>query len=93
MNRIMVSYFDDKGNEVSEEEARKINIVEFDDNGNRIKETYLISTDKDADELEEMPETPELSETPEIDPSVIANVEWNIPRDPVQELLDKQKTK
>ena len=44
MNKTMIVYLDDKGNEVPEEQATKINIVEYDKKGNRVKETYMMKS-------------------------------------------------
>ena len=44
MNKTMIVYLDDKGNEVPEEQATKINIVEYDKNGNRVKETFMMKS-------------------------------------------------
>ena len=50
MNKTMIVYLDDKGNEVPEEQATKINIVEYDKKGNRVKETYMMKSRKLTDE-------------------------------------------
>ena len=50
MDRTMIVYLDDKGDEVPEEQATKINIVEYDEKGNRVKETYMVK----SKELSEM---------------------------------------
>lgn len=50
----IITYMDDEGNVVSEENATRINIIELDDDGNRVQEQYLTSekpmTPEEADE-------------------------------------------
>ena len=50
MDRTMIVYLDDKGDEVPEEQATKINIVEYDEKGNRVKETFMVKSKELSEE-------------------------------------------
>ena len=83
MSKTIIAYMDDEGNEVSEEKATRINIVELDDNGNRIKETYMVSADSKEKE------TVKVSDSDEINTELFSSIKWNIPRDPLQEKMEQ----
>lgn len=91
MNKTMIVYLDDKGNEVPEEQATKINIVEYDENGNRVKETYMVKSKELTEE-----EAKKYWDSVEMDPNseLLKNsVRVEQKPNPIQDFLDSQKTK
>lgn len=91
MDRTMIVYLDDKGDEVPEEQATKINIVEYDEKGNRVKETYMVKS-KELSEEEAKKYWSSVKVNP--DSEMIKNsvtVEQKPNR--IQDFLDSQKTK
>ena len=87
----MIVYLDDKGDEVPEEQATKINIVEYDEKGNRVKETYMVKS-KELSEEEAKKYWSSVKVNP--DSEMIKNsvtVEQKPNR--IQDFLDSQKTK
>ena len=91
MNKTMIVYLDDKGNEVPEEQATKINIVEYDENGNRVKETYMVKSRELTEE-----EAKKYWDSVEVDPNseLIKNsVTVEQKPNPIQDFLDSQKIK
>ena len=91
MDRTMIVYLDDKGDEVPEEQATKINIVEYDEKGNRVKETYMVKS-KELSEEEAQKYWSSVKVNP--DSEMIKNsvtVEQKPNR--IQDFLDSQKTK
>ena len=86
MNKTMIAYLDDKGNEVPEEQATKINIVEYDKKGNRVKETYMVKS-KELTEEEEK----KYWDSVEVDPnSELLKNSVTVERkpNPIQDFLD-----
>ena len=91
MDRTMIVYLDDKGDEVPEEQATKINIVEYDEKGNRVKETFMVKS-KELSEEEAKKYWSSVKVNP--DSEMIKNsvtVEQKPNR--IQDFLDSQKTK
>ena len=91
MNKTMIVYLDDKGNEVPEEQATKLNIVEYDENGNRVKETYMVKSKELTEE-----EAKKYWDSVEVDPNseLIKNsVTVEQKPNPIQDFLDSQKIK
>ena len=91
MDRTMIVYLDDKGDEVPEEQATKINIVEYDEKGNRVKETYMVKS-KELSEEEAKKYWSSVKVNP--DSEMIKNsVRVEQKPNPIQDFLDSQKTK
>ena len=91
MDRTMIVYLDDKGDEVPEEQATKINIVEYDEKGNRVKETYMVKS-KELSEEEAKKYWSSVKVNP--DSEMIKNsVTVEQKPNPIQDFLDSQKTK
>ncbi len=90
MNKTIIIYMDDKGNEVSEEEATKMNIVEYDENGNRVNETYMVKVKENTYEKEDSP-----WDDIEIDPKseLLKNAVYYDQKSRIHDLLDQQKIK
>ncbi len=91
MDRTMIVYLDDKGDEVPEEQATKINIVEYDEKGNRVKDTFMVKS-KELSEEEAKKYWSSVKVNP--DSEMIKNsvtVEQKPNR--IQDFLDSQKTK
>ena len=91
MNRTEFIYLDDMDNEVPEEQATKINIVEYDEKGNRVKETYLIKSKEMTEE-----EAKKYWGSVEVDPnSELMRNSVNVDQkpNPIQDFLDSQKIK
>ena len=91
MDRTMIVYLDDKGDEVPEEQATKINIVEYDEKGNRVKETYMVKSKELSEE-----EAKKYWSSVEVDPnSELMRNSVNVDQkpNPIQDFLDSQKTK
>ena len=91
MNKTMIVYLDDKGNEVPEEQATKINIVEYDEKGNRVKETYMVKSRELTEE-----EAKKYWDSVEVNPNseLIKNsVTVEQKPNPIQDFLDSQKIK
>ena len=87
----MIVYLDDKGNEVPEEQATKINIVEYDKKGNRVNETYMMKSGRLTDE-----EAKKYWDSVEVDPNseLLKNsVTVEQKPNPIQDFLDSLKTK
>ena len=53
MTKVYKMYLDDNNNEVQEEQATRLNIVEYDDNGNRIQEIYMVKDNGDDENAKE----------------------------------------
>ena len=89
MNKTMIVYLDDKGNEVPEEQATKINIVEYDKKGNRVKETFMMkSRELTADEAKKYWDSVEVNPNSELLKNSVT-VEQKPNR--IQDFLDSQK--
>ena len=91
MDRTMIVYLDDKGDEVPEEQATKINIVEYDEKGNRVKETYMMKSRKLTDE-----EAKKYWSSVKVNPdSEMIKNSVTVEQKPnrIQDFLDSQKTK
>ena len=89
MNKTIIVYLDDKGNEVPEEQATKINIVEYDKNGNRVKETFMMkSRELTAEEAKKYWDSVEVDPNSELlKKSVTVEQKPN----PIQDFLDSLK--
>ena len=90
MDGTIIVYLDDKGNEVPEEQAAKINIVEYDEKGNRVKETFMMKsrelTDEEAKKY--------WSSFDDYESEFLKNsVRVEQKPNPIQDFLDSQKTK
>ncbi len=88
MNKTMIVYLDDKGNEVPKEQATKLNIVEYDENGNRVKETYMVkSKELTEEEAKKYWSSRDDYESEFLKHSVRVEKKPN----PIQDFLDSQK--
>lgn len=90
MNKTIIIYLDDKGNEVSEEEATKINIAEYDEKGNRIKETYMVKNEENPEEAKKFWDSVEIDQDSEL---IKNSVNVDQKPNPIQDFLDNQKIK
>ena len=53
MGEVIKMFMDDDGNEVPEEQATRLNIVEYDDNGNRVRELFMVRDTEEEKKVEE----------------------------------------